>query len=91
MLVFVEVVATGGPMTSTRADALLATATAAGYSPGQVAFLTAYLDRAGAALRRTLRSLAWGSLAWLASEPEHVIVLHDGVKSPLKLSRLLRR
>jgi BsuBI/PstI restriction endonuclease domain/BsuBI/PstI restriction endonuclease HTH domain len=45
LLVFVEVVATDGPVTQARVDALGSIAAAAGFAPEQVAFVTAYLDR----------------------------------------------
>lgn len=91
LIVFVEVVATDGAMTAERVRALLAIATAAGYRDEQVAFVTAYLDRARSEFKRTVPSLAWRSFAWFVSEPEHVVYLHDGARSPSKLVPLLRR
>jgi hypothetical protein len=90
LLVFVEVVATDGPITPARQQALLAIATEAGFPADRVAFLTAYLDRAQSAFRRTVAELAWPSFAWFAAEPEHILILHDGNSSPLPLAALLR-
>ncbi|HVM78089.1 MAG TPA: BsuBI/PstI family type II restriction endonuclease [Stellaceae bacterium] len=91
LLVFVEVVATDGPVTPQRAEALASMAKAAGYGDRQIAFVTAYLDRTRPEFRRTFPSLAWQAFAWFASEPEHVVILHDGVRSPKPLGQLLIR
>ena len=84
LLVFVEVVATDGPITTQRQDALLAIATDAGFPKERVAFVTAYLDRSHAAFKKTVAELAWRSFAWFAAEPEHLIVLHDGREEATK-------
>lgn len=74
LLIFVEVVHTDGPVNDARKTALLQIAHAAGFSSEHVAFVTAYLDRASLTFRKTVSSLAWGSYAWFASEPENLIV-----------------
>lgn len=89
LLVFVEAVATDGPVTPQRQAALLAIATEAGFPPARVAFVTAYLDRSHGAFKKTISELAWRSFAWFAAEPEHILALHDGATSPLPLSRLM--
>ena len=73
LLVFVEVVHSDGPVNEARKRALLKIAEGAGFEPDDVAFVTAYLDRASATFRRTVSSLAWGSYAWFASEPENLV------------------
>ncbi|HUZ12483.1 MAG TPA: BsuBI/PstI family type II restriction endonuclease [Caulobacteraceae bacterium] len=78
LLVFVEVVATDGPMSERRKHALTALVAAAGYDERHTAFVTAYLDRSGGAFRRTVAKLAWGSYAWFASEPEGLLELTAG-------------
>lgn len=40
------------------------------------AFVTAYLDSADQPFRKTVSSLAWGSHAWFASEPDSLIVFN---------------
>ena len=85
LLVFVEVVATSGPMSEARKSALLTIATEAGFREDQTAFVTAYSDRDDPAFKRSVSELAWRSFAWFMSEPEHIIALHraqsaDGVK-----------
>ena len=84
LLVFIEVVATDGPVSSQRMEALLKIAIDAGFPPERVAFVTAYLDRSHGAFKKTIAELAWRSFAWFAAEPEHLIVLHDGHEQPAK-------
>lgn len=74
LLIFVEVVHTDGPVNDARKAALLQISQGANFPPEHVTFVTAYLDRAGQAFRKTVSSLAWGSYAWFASEPESLIV-----------------
>ncbi len=84
LLIFVEVVATDGPISMQRQDALLAIATDAGFPKERVAFVTAYLDRSHAAFKKTVSELAWHSFAWFAAEPEHLVVLHNGLEETAK-------
>lgn len=84
LVVFVEVVATDGPITETRKKALTAIALEAGFEVSTLAFLTAYKDRGHAPFKKGVSELAWGSYAWCMSEPEHLIELRDA--SPWKLS-----
>ena len=78
LLVFVEVVATAGPVSEARQAALMAIATEAGFNENQVAFLTAYADRDDAAFKASVSELAWRSFAWFMSEPDNIVVLHGG-------------
>lgn len=73
MLVFVEVVASDGPVSERRKQALSTLVSGAGFPLQHVAFVTAYLDRSSAPFKKTVDSLAWGSYAWFASEPEHLV------------------
>lgn len=77
LLVFVEVVSTDGPVNEARKKALLSIAKGAGFQTENVAFLTAYLDRGAASFKKTIGSLAWGSYAWFASEPDNLIIFSD--------------
>lgn len=88
---FVEVVATDGPVTPQRREALLRIAKEAGFSEKRTVFVTAYLDRSHAAFKKTVPELAWRSFAWFAAEPENIIVLHDGVASALPLAALIAK
>lgn len=73
LLIFIEVVHTDGPVNEARKIALLKISEGAGFPPEHVAFVTAYLDRGGQPFRKTVSSLAWGSYAWFASEPDCLI------------------
>lgn len=90
LLVFIEVVATDGPMTENRRAAMLQIATDAGFAIERVACVTAYLDRSQSAFKRSIPELAWRSFAWFAAEPEHIIVMHDGAAASVPLQRLMR-
>jgi hypothetical protein len=83
LIVFVEVVASDGAVTEQRKAALL-NLIASGqraYGPEDAAFVTAYMDRAADAAKRTIPSLAWGSFAWFVSEPEYLMQLHDRTRT----------
>ncbi len=74
LLVFVEVVVTDGAITRPRKDGLLSMAAEARFPASRVAFVTAFEDRAHQAFRRLASELAWGSMAWFASEPNHLLL-----------------
>jgi hypothetical protein len=78
LLIFVEVVATDGPVDESRKNTLIELAKETRISTDQLIFVTAYLDRNGTAFKTTVPRLAWGSFAWFASEPSHLIAL-DGI------------
>ncbi len=84
VLVFVEVVATDGPITAQRQEALLKIATEAGFPSTRVTFVTAYLDRSHSAFRKSVSELAWRSFAWFAAEPEHLLVLLGSKETTVK-------
>ncbi len=76
LFVFVEAVASDGPMHEERRSVFLKRVEAAGYTGDHAAFLTAYLDRDSPGFRRTFSALAHRSFAWCLSEPELLIGLH---------------
>ena len=76
LIVFIEVVASDGPVSERRKSALLELTDNAGFDRRNVTFVTAYQDR-NPAFRKTVSSLAWGSFAWFASEPDQLIVLSE--------------
>jgi hypothetical protein len=86
-VVFTEVVATDGPVDRTRKVALTSLALDAGFSEHHLAFLTAFHDRSHTAFKKSISELAWGSYAWCASEPDHIIDFRDG--TPRKLSEII--
>lgn len=75
LIVFVEVVATDGPVNDRRKQALEKLAADAGFPLEHLAFVTAYLDRSGQPFKKTVDTLAWGSYAWFVSEPDRLIEL----------------
>ena len=87
---FVEVVATAGPVSGARQAALIAIATEAGFSKNQVAFATAYADRDDATFKASVSEMTWRSFAWFMSEPDHIVVLHRGAGAEqVRLSDLM--
>jgi hypothetical protein len=85
LIVFIEAVATDGPISEGRRGALLDLMTSAGFKVGQVAFVTAFQDRNAAAFKKAIANLAWGSFAWCVSEPEHLIALDGTVPGGVRL------
>jgi hypothetical protein len=77
LLVFVEVVVTDGAIGPARYEALLGIATRAGIPKERVRFVSAFEDRGSSTFRRLSGELAWGSLAWVASEPDKLILFMD--------------
>ena len=78
LLVFIEAVATDGPINERRKLALEEMAEAAEFPPEHIAYVTAYLDRSGAPFKKTVDALAWGSYAWFVSEPDGLVELTSG-------------
>jgi hypothetical protein len=74
-LVFIEVVASDGPINENRKKALLNLTVAAGFPAKQVRFVTAYFSRSDAPFKKTVDAIAWESFAWFAAEPELLIEL----------------
>lgn len=85
LVVFVEVVASDGPINRERKEVLSKLAKEAGFQRDSLAFLTAFHDRAVAPFRKSISELAWGSYAWFVSEPQCIIELREG--RPFMLSR----
>ena len=90
LLVFVEVVHSDGPVNEHRKAALLALAMSAGFPAEHVAFVTAFLDRSAGPFRKTADTLAWGSHAWFASEPDHLVTFFDAPGRAADWIRLVR-
>lgn len=77
MVVFVEVVASDGPVHLHRKKALTEMALQAGFEVSSLRFLTAYEDRTDSVFKKTVSELAWGTAAWFVSEPGSIILLND--------------
>ncbi|HEX7747686.1 MAG TPA: BsuBI/PstI family type II restriction endonuclease [Bordetella sp.] len=84
-LVFIEVVASDGPMSQARRDALLQYVAQSGFPKEQCQFGTAFEDRADSAFRKCLPQLAWGTFVWFRSEPNRLMWLHS---EPFNMARL---
>ncbi len=85
LIVFVEAVVTDGAITRSRLESLLSMATEGGFEKERIVFVTAFQDRSAPAYRRLAAEIAWGSFAWFASEPQHVVFLSE---SEFKLGTL---
>ncbi len=79
ILVFIEVVITDGAITRSRKEALSAIVAGAGIPEDRTAYLTAFADRGLPEFRRLSSELAWGSTAWFASEPDHLLLMQEGI------------
>lgn len=78
LVVFVEAVATDGPVTEARRSAFIELVTTAGFKASQIAFVTAFRDRGAPEFKKAIPNLAWGSFAWCLSEPDNLVAL-DGM------------
>ncbi|RAP59668.1 BsuBI/PstI family type II restriction endonuclease [Oleiagrimonas sp. MCCC 1A03011] len=74
LIVFVEVVASDGPVNDLRQRTFTDLAVKAGFKEEQLRFLTAYSDRGDQMFRKTVSNLAWRSAAWFASEPDKIVI-----------------
>ncbi|TPM94690.1 restriction endonuclease [Mesorhizobium sp. B2-1-3A] len=84
LLVFVEVVATDGPIGDRRKEALEKIATEGKFDLQNVAFVTAYLDRSRAPFKQTVEMLAYGTFAWFMGEPELLMELSGPARTSLR-------
>lgn len=76
ILVFIEVVASDGPMSDSRRRSLLEYVEGSSFPPQQCFFGTAFLDRSNPAFRKCIDELAWETFIWFMAEPENLIWLH---------------
>lgn len=77
-LVFLELVATGGPMSAQRIGDIRSWLAQNGLEGTNAAFGTVFADRDDPAFHRYVSDLAWGTFAWCASEPNNLMVLFEG-------------
>lgn len=89
LIVFIEVVATDGPISDRRQKALYVLTDAAEFKRSQIAFVTAFQDREAPGFKKTISALAWDSFAWFASEPSNIVHLKDGTSIKQYLSEFL--
>lgn len=69
LFVFVEVVASDGPITESRKRTFLELVAKSGHSPAHAAFVTAFRDRGSPEFRRCISALGVNTCAWCMSEP----------------------
>ncbi len=75
IIVFVECVATDGPINDRRKQELIKLAKEANYNETDCAFITVFKDRSDSASRKLVPSVAWNTFIWYASEPEGIVYL----------------
>lgn len=80
-----EIVVSGGEITEHRRRVLRDWAGAHGFADERCRYVTVYRSRADPLFRRTVATLAWGSVVWLADEPEHIVRL-DRLDPPAPLA-----
>ncbi len=78
IIIFVEVVATDGPISARRQEALYQLTDTARFLRTQIVFVTAYSDRQSSGYSKTNRELAWNSFVWFASEPDRLVFWSNG-------------
>ncbi|WP_373031423.1 BsuBI/PstI family type II restriction endonuclease [Sulfurovum sp.] len=83
LIVFIEIVATDGPITERRKLELLALTETAGYPPEQIAFVSVFEHRNVDPLKRRLSGIAVDSLIWCMAEPDLLIKLEQDSRDPL--------
>ena len=82
LLIFVEVVATDGPVTEVRKEELLKITDAAGFDRNQIAFVSAFEQRGASPLKRRFSGIAVDTLIWCMSEPDLLIWLGENEELP---------
>lgn len=70
-----EVVASDGPVSELRKEALLTLIRASNVPEDCVKFLTAYSDRESKAFKKTVSQLALNTFVWFSTEPDLLVVL----------------
>jgi len=84
-LVFIEIVATDGPVTESRKQELIALTNKAGYPLEQISFISAFEHRGAQPLKKRLSGIAVDSLVWCMAEPELLIWLGENQEIPFSL------
>ena len=86
IIVFIECVASDGPINDRRKEQLIEMAKSANYTESDCAFVTVFKDRSSAESRKLLPSIAWGTFVWYATEPAELVYLRKGI--PEKMASL---
>lgn len=75
LLVFVECVATVGPVDKRRKSELDKLAGDSGFDASSFTYVTVFHDRASKLYRSMATTIAWASFVWFETEPEYIIYL----------------
>lgn len=75
---FIECVASDGPINDRRKMELLELAAKAGYKEKDCVCVTVFSDRSNSVSRKLVPSISWGTFIWYASEPDNIIYLREG-------------
>mgnify|MGYP003279076026 FL=1 len=78
IIVFIECVASDGPINDRRKLELLELAAKAGYKEKDCVCVTVFRDRSNSVSRKLVPSISWGTFIWYASEPDNIIYLREG-------------
>jgi hypothetical protein len=81
LIVFVECVATDGPISDRRKKELISIAEEAGFSEKDCTYVTAFKDRTDQVSRKLIPSIAWGTFVWYATEPVSIIYMYEGLET----------
>jgi hypothetical protein len=85
LIIFVEVVATGGPVTTGRKEDILSICERAGLIREHIAFVSAFEHRDAGPLKRRFSGIAIDTLIWCAAEPDLLICLRQNEEIPFSL------
>lgn len=78
IIVFIECVASDGPINDRRKMELLELAAKAGYKEKDCVCVPVFRDRSNSVSRKLVPSISWGTFIWYASEPDNIIYLREG-------------
>ncbi len=78
IIVFIECVASDGPVNDRRKQELNDMAKDANFKESDCAYVTVFRDRTEPVSRKLVPSVAWGTFIWYASEPDKIIYLREG-------------
>lgn len=81
-IIFVEVVATDGPITETRKEELYKLTDKAGFSRENVVFISAYEHRNSPVFKKRFAAIAVDSIIWFTTEPNLLVWLEQDKKLP---------
>lgn len=83
LIIFVECVASDGPINDRRKKELINIAKAANYREEDCAYVTVFSDRSALTNRKLIPSISWGTFVWYASEPKEIVFLRKGYSERL--------